>query len=80
MSVVVAAALLCLPYTEMVANRDVFHDQRQLVSAREDRGALVQVFVAKTGEWSMVIVGANRNACVIGSGTMFMMVPPGEMN
>lgn len=70
---------VCLPHSRMVAVLDERFSERHVVTAREDRGSMVEVFVSAKGTWTMVMVDASLNTCILATGESWMQIAVGEL-
>lgn len=78
-----ANASECYPRTDLIAALSDSYGEAQLVRAMEDRGGMVEVYVSQGGSWTMVVVPpvtGEMQACIVATGTNWMMVPQGELN
>jgi hypothetical protein len=49
------------------------------IRAREQRGGLIEIFVAANGGWTMLVTRPDgTTSCVVGAGTEFDDKPPAE--
>jgi len=73
----------CYPRTHLIAALLEPYGEAQLVRAMEDRGGMVEVYVSQGGTWTMVVVPpvtGEMQACIVATGSNWMMVPQGELN
>jgi len=73
----------CYPRTDLIAALSDRYGEAQLVRAMEDRGGMVEVYVSQGGTWTMVVVPpvtGEMQACIVATGSSWMMVPQGELN
>jgi len=70
----------CFDRTTLIATLDRSYSERQFVRSMEDRGGMVEVYVSAAGTWTRVVVPplpGTPKACVVATGTAWMMVAPG---
>ena len=60
----------CYPYPDMMTD---MIPQVEVVRAIEDRGPMVIVFVDLEGNWTMAAINENSEACILATGTKWMM-------
>lgn len=88
-----AALLACLAASPVLAANDTCADragliallsdrygERQMVRSMETRGAMIEVYVSPEGTWTMLVVPPTESplqACIIATGTGWMMIAPG---
>lgn len=78
-----AIASDCYPRTDLIALLADNYGEAQMIRAMEDRGGMMEVYVSPSGGWTMVVVPpvtGEIHACIVATGTNWMMVPQGELN
>ena len=76
----IAAETVCIPRADLIATLDTDYAERQMVRAEETRGGLIEFYVSSMGSWTMVLIPpapGPLQACLIASGTGFMMIAQG---
>lgn len=61
----------CYPYPDMMTD---MLPQVETVRAAEDRGTTMLVFTDTEGNWTLFAFDGEMNACVIATGTKWMMM------
>lgn len=69
----------CFDREALVAMLDTDRNERQAVTSIEDRGGIVEVYVAPDGSWSL-IAGAQYDGplCIVATGTKWQMIGVGS--
>lgn len=75
--ILATATALCLAYPDMVALLHEKYDEREMAIGPVDGGAIA-TFVAPSGTFTMVLIYADKTACVLAMGVDWMQISMGE--
>ncbi len=70
------AQQVCMVHGTAVAQLEAQYDEQVVARGLFENGkAVVELFVSKTGTWTVVVTGVNGRSCVVASGESWMQVP-----